>query len=428
MSENMVYFIRDWHTRYEVNAKGGGADDGDKLRLKPLEFVRWQVRGRDIGIGLRRVNKIAGEEFAPSVFGVFAKLVEIAAQEKRGRRGYVLTSDGEPMTVADISEACGWSEIVISKALTVLTHDRVQWVQLVNLPEFREFPEIPAPYITEENRREQKRTEHKPKIARARGGTSVSADASASEVEDPTPRRRRTTPATPPAPTTRTQGTAEPVEKSPETGQGSTNSSAAGSIHHHAGKIAPVASSRENATTPRKATDDEMRVWSQQALTAKAAGLPIPPKPGGTAPATNGTHTAVTGILSSIATATDQQSSHEALLTRIKAVTGDSKRYMDWWDKALPAITAAPQTAGALLAALDYAADCGNEAARAAKGLGQLKSPGGYVLSKTLIAARGEKVVVPPLPTDAPQPATGTASHTQPTAQPTTSHGTELNA
>lgn len=378
MSENMVYFIRDWHTRYEVNAKGGGADDGDKLRLKPLEFVRWQVRGRDIGIGLRRVNKIAGEEFAPSVFGVFAKLVEIAAQEKRGRRGYVLTSDGEPMTVADISEACGWSEIVISRALTVLTHDRVQWVQLVNLPEFREFPEIPAPYITEENLREPKRTEHKPKIARARGGTSVSADASASEVEAPgpdTPRRRRapaasTPPATPPA--------------------------------------------------PRKATDDEMRVWSQQALTAKAAGLPIPPKPGGTAPATNGTHAAVTGILSSIATATDQQSSHEALLTRIKAVTGDSKRYMDWWDKALPAITAAPQTAGALLAALDYAADCGNEATRAAKGLGPLKSPGGYVLSKTLIAARGEKVVVPPLPTD--------ATGTQPATQPTTSHGTELNA
>lgn len=370
MSEKMVYFIRDWHTRYEVNAKGGGADDGDKLRLKPLEFVRWQVRGRDIGIGLRRVNKIAGEEFAPSVFGVFAKLVEIAAQEKRGRRGYVLTSDGEPMTVADISEACGWSEVVISKALAVLTHDRVQWVQLVDFPEFREFPEIPAPYITEENRREQKRTEHKPKIARARGGDSVSADVSPSEAEAPTPRRRRSTPTPPATP----------------------------------------------APTPHKPTDDEMRVWSQQALTAKAAGLPIPPKPGGTAPATNGTHAAVTGILGSIGTAPDPKASIDTLLKRIKAVTGDSQPYMDWWRKALPAITAAPGTAGAFLEALDYAADCANEATRAAKGLGPLKNLGGYVVKKTLIAARAERVAVPALPANA-QPA--------PQAHPL---GTQINA
>lgn len=421
MSEKMVYFIRDWHTRYEVNAKGGGADDGDKLRLKPLEFVRWQVRGRDIGIGLRRVNKIAGEEFAPSVFGVFAKLVEIAAQEKRGRRGYVLTSDGEPMTVADISEACGWSEVVISKALAVLTHDRVQWVQLVDFPEFREFPEIPAPYITEENRREQKRTEHKPKIARARGGDSVSADTSPSQAEAPTTRRRRTTPATPVPPTPTTpQSTTEHVEKSPETGQGSTNGGAVGSSHHRCDKIAPRASSRENGTTTtRKPTDDEMRQQWQRAAAAHEAGLPIPPKPGGTAPATNGTHAALNRILGSIGTAPDPQASHETLLKRIKAVTGDSQPYMDWWRKALPAITAAPGTAGAFLSALDYAADCAHEATRAAKGLGPLKNPGGYVLSKTLIAARAEKVAVPALPADATQ--------AQPVsqAQPT---GTQINA
>lgn len=87
-----------------------------------------------------------------------------------------------------------------------------------------------------------------------------------------------------------------------------------------------------------------------------------------------------------------------ALWSRIRRVTGDSSEDMAWWASALPAITENPTTSGVLLTALDYAADCADEAIRQQKGLGPLKNPGGYVTSRVLAAARAENVAIPARP------------------------------
>lgn len=170
----------------------------------------------------------------------------------------------------------------------------------------------------------------------------------------------------------------------------------------------PKAAAKGNGVAaPRKPTEEAMRDWSQRALAAKAAGLPIPPKPGsepdeGT-PNNLGSGLA---ILDAGPVTDPEEAERRALNTlwlRIRDVTHDSKPYMAWWAAALPSIAENPGVHQALLDALDYASDCADEAVRASKGIGApLDNPGGYVSSKVLAAARAAKMRLPESPKSRP--------------------------
>lgn len=165
-----MFEIVQWKERYEVNSGGHSYRPGStqKLRSKPLDFVRSKVHGRQIGTGMRKLQAVCGGA-TMEVFGIFHKLLEIAADAGRNRRGYLLNSDSldDPATAEDIAFILNLSQEQVDYALTSLLS--VGWIAVnpMKLPELTETPgdsgnSVKSPHLnneteTEPNGSEQKR-------------------------------------------------------------------------------------------------------------------------------------------------------------------------------------------------------------------------------------------------------------------------------
>ena len=136
--------IVDWDRLYEVNDHNQAWKPGDKYRVGSLTYIRLKCNGRLLGVGYRKLLKIAGKKKAMEVFGIFAKLLEIAGDAPGGKRG-IVWSDPEteiPATIEDISYILDIPIIQIQKAVEVLSNPHLQWIKADSLL-LREFPEIP---------------------------------------------------------------------------------------------------------------------------------------------------------------------------------------------------------------------------------------------------------------------------------------------
>lgn len=343
----VVYRIREWQERYEVNEKGRVWVDGERKRHGALEYIRMPVHGRFSTRPWRRLNQMAGDD-APAVFGVFCKLMEIAADNKADLRGWIVDTDGTPLTTRDLSEILMWSEAVISLSLNILSSNGLRWIEAVSLDEFsgksRNIPGNPDP---DQIRSDHIRSDQPKTRARPRTKTPASADSySASDSAGTSAGQAGSGPAT-------------------------ANSSSAAAAGQHPG------------AQPNPANN----LGIDPALTAPA-GVGAAPA-GAWVPA--GTPGQGVGK-------DEQRLALNRLWTRIKKTTGDGKPYMDWWTAVLPTIVQHQQVHSSLLEALGYAEMCGDPAQREAKGLGELKRPGAYVTNQILAAARTSSVTLPDLP------------------------------
>lgn len=137
-----AYRIVDWDRRYEVHYKGRESQEYIPMEVRrksPLRYVRMPVHGLQIGPGLDELFTKGwrpGELVHWAAFGIFHKLLEIAADQPREQRGWLLDSDGMPLTpgyfakrfheiestklieeVFELLVSVGWIEIVeIEKA------------------------------------------------------------------------------------------------------------------------------------------------------------------------------------------------------------------------------------------------------------------------------------------------------------------------
>lgn len=178
-----MYVITEWLERYEVNDKGDQAKPGDRLRVRPLDFVRSKVHGRSRGAGFNAMQYQAKNK-TYEIFGLFHKFLEIAASEQRQKRGCLLNARGEPAGIEDLSFILDTTADVIDNAMQVLTNKKVAWITNVSDDVFRKFREnpecenphentlyklalsensgnsgkIPEPYITKRNETEQNET------------------------------------------------------------------------------------------------------------------------------------------------------------------------------------------------------------------------------------------------------------------------------
>ena len=98
--------ITDWERRYEVNQKGSPAKPGESLRQNPLDYYRSKVFGRAHSEGWRLICALAKGR-ALEGFGLFHKLLEIAADEPRGLRGTIRGRNHEPASIEEIAFAIG---------------------------------------------------------------------------------------------------------------------------------------------------------------------------------------------------------------------------------------------------------------------------------------------------------------------------------
>ena len=117
------YYIREWDKRYEVDSKGRSLQGKFPKRAGPLDYVRLKVNGRSLGIGWRRLIQVAGVREAPGVFGIFCKILEVAADAPRDERGYVDDTPEEPLAFL-----LGLDEVDVAKALRVLSSSPLDWL------------------------------------------------------------------------------------------------------------------------------------------------------------------------------------------------------------------------------------------------------------------------------------------------------------
>ena len=126
----MAFRIRNWKRLYEPAPKEKG---GSVHRLK---FVKLRAHGHTITQDYNRLCKLAapglGEKgwLLPATFGLWAKLLELAADEPRARRdGTVLTDECAPACARDIADMLQWDVEVVAESLALLTHPKVRWIQ-----------------------------------------------------------------------------------------------------------------------------------------------------------------------------------------------------------------------------------------------------------------------------------------------------------
>lgn len=139
--------------RYEVSDKGRVWKSGPK-RHGPIPELRIPVHGFSWGAGYRAFLKVATPRWAASSFGVFVKLQEVGANADLEDRWLIVPRaggagpDGTDRYFAGIAEETGFSLKDIEKAVEVLTHKDVAWLDWVDVDDVsrtvREFPENPA--------------------------------------------------------------------------------------------------------------------------------------------------------------------------------------------------------------------------------------------------------------------------------------------
>lgn len=149
----LAYHIVGWPDVYEVNQKGRKYDpaSSDKLRQKPLRYVRWRVAGRRPGegyLGLERASRpqtAAGWLWSHSLglsaagrmmvaYATFGKLVEIAADNGSDRRGWIVDNSGIPMGPRDVAFCTRFPERYVKVGLTVLCDQRIAWLEVAPVP------------------------------------------------------------------------------------------------------------------------------------------------------------------------------------------------------------------------------------------------------------------------------------------------------
>jgi len=134
--------------RYEVNDKGGIWRPGDGRRAGPIPYLRMKVHGHAWGAGWRQLLAIAGDD-APSVFGVFIKLLELAADQPKELRWDIRDHRGIAES-RKIPEITGFPTAAVEKAIQVLTDKRLRWL------EWAEAPGIPGPCSEQEQEQNKK--------------------------------------------------------------------------------------------------------------------------------------------------------------------------------------------------------------------------------------------------------------------------------
>lgn len=127
-----AYRITDWDKNYEVTKDGKPATENSKnIRKTPLSYVRLAVQGHNPSMSYREMLQKANGK-GMMVFGVYCKLLELAGNQPRDYRGWLLDTKGVPLTADRIAFALCCNKGDIDIALQVLTDRTVEWVRIAD--------------------------------------------------------------------------------------------------------------------------------------------------------------------------------------------------------------------------------------------------------------------------------------------------------
>lgn len=149
-----AWHITDWEKYYEVNDSDRPFKPGEKRRKTPLPYVRWYVGGPDNDnqayqeCALRVVAEHSAEGWMMA-FGLFGKLLELAAGQQQDLRGYILGKGGKPVSIEFLSYLTLFPQEHIRKGLEILSSPSVQWIEEVEMPNSATVRETPRDSATD---------------------------------------------------------------------------------------------------------------------------------------------------------------------------------------------------------------------------------------------------------------------------------------
>ena len=128
-----AYKIVDWVVNYEVNTGGRLALKGQKLKINKLKFIRCRVFGHAKSPEFQEIMEIGnkkGVAMGLAAFGLFMKLLELAANQKRDFRGWILDTKQRPVDIEKIAKLLGERDVSIVKiGLDILMDPAVDFVE-----------------------------------------------------------------------------------------------------------------------------------------------------------------------------------------------------------------------------------------------------------------------------------------------------------
>jgi len=135
----LVLYVIDWPDHYEVNRDGGRWAGGQQKRLAPLAFVRSYVFGPGgDNLAYTEAAQIVAEKYGAEAWivawGLFEKLLEVAARQKSHLRGYLLGRRQSPISPRMLATITCFTNDQITKGLEILTDPDIAWLQWRDMP------------------------------------------------------------------------------------------------------------------------------------------------------------------------------------------------------------------------------------------------------------------------------------------------------
>lgn len=122
MSQETGYRIAYWRDYYEPPERDRPAG--------PLTYVRWYIYGHDLGESYRLLFLLApSPAIAGAAFGLFAKLLELAADEPAEMRDGTIRWRGRPSTMKTLPVQTLYPAELLQQCLDLLCNPDVGWIE-----------------------------------------------------------------------------------------------------------------------------------------------------------------------------------------------------------------------------------------------------------------------------------------------------------
>jgi len=127
-------YITDWDQHYETNKDGRRWEAGQVKRKGALVYVRLYVFGpAGDNVVYADVADTVAEKYGDDAWcvawGLFCKLLEVAARQKPDQRGFLLGRRASPISARMLRNICRFSKSQIELGLTILADPDVAWIQ-----------------------------------------------------------------------------------------------------------------------------------------------------------------------------------------------------------------------------------------------------------------------------------------------------------
>jgi len=136
-----AFRIVDWQEKYELTRHSSPANENtqmENLQKSPFPYIRIKGGGHMLDPVKRRMYKLAwnfGDNVDMKCWGLYISLLDLARDQEREKRGWILDDRQLPINPVQIAEVLGIQDANINLLFEILISGQVNWVEFVDFPE-----------------------------------------------------------------------------------------------------------------------------------------------------------------------------------------------------------------------------------------------------------------------------------------------------